>query len=362
MKKYEGIELLRELCLAFGPSGCEDNVAELIKEELGGAYDECSTDRMGNLIAVLRGKGAGYNSENPLRIMLAAHMDEVGFMVNEITEEGYIKFSCLGGIDPRVLSGRGVVFGDEKKRTHGIIASKAIHLQSPEDRKIATTADKMYIDIGAEDREEALKYLAPGDCGVFDSDFVLFGEDERFMKGKAIDDRAGCALMISLARRIAEERKNLPFDLYLCFTVREEIGYSGAGTAANTICPDISLVLESTAVADLFGVPASAQAAQLGEGGAISLADRATIYDRGLVDLALEIAGERGIAAQIKKYVSGGNDAGVIHRSGKGVRTLAISLPTRYLHSASCVGAVSDYFAVGELIYALLDRFADTKA
>ncbi len=358
MTRYEGIELLRELCLAFGPSGCEDNVADLIKIQIDGFCDGYRIDRMGNLIAFVRGGKDGYDSLKPRKIMISAHMDEVGFMVNEIGEDGYIKFACLGGIDSRVLCGRNVILGNENNRTKGVIASKAIHLQSPEDRKSATPTDKMYIDIGACDRDEALKYVKPGDYGTFDSDFVLFGSNDRFAKCKAIDDRLGCAVMINVMRRLRERGKTLPFDLYFCFTVREELGYSGAGTAANAIGPDFAIILESTAVADIADVPENAQAARLGDGGAISLADRATIYDREFVDFAMRTAAEKKIKAQIKKYVSGGNDAGTIHRSGTGVRTLALSAPTRYLHSASCVAAVSDYYSIEELVYEMLAGFS----
>lgn len=359
MIKYEGIELLRKLCLAFGPTGCEDNVAELIGLQLTGLYSEVKTDRMGNLIAVIRGNGEGYNKKKPVKIMISAHMDEVGFMINEIGDDGYLKFACLGGIDPRVLCGRNVVLGDENNRIRGVIASKAIHLQSPEDRKNATPIEKMYIDIGANDREEALKYIKPGDFGTFDSDFVLFSSDDKLVKCKAIDDRLGCAVIINVIRRLSKAEISLPFDLYFCFTVREEIGYSGAGTAANSISPDYAIILESTAVADIAGVPMSSQAARLGDGGAISLADRATIYDREFVDFALETAKKNNIKVQIKKYVSGGNDAGHIHKSGTGVHTLAISAPTRYLHSPSCVAAVADYFAIEDLVFAILTEFTN---
>lgn len=356
----EKIELLRELCLAFGPTGCEDNVAEMIRLRVSqfNIADQITYDRMGNLIVYVRGGGEGYDSENPRKIMISAHMDEVGFMVNEITDDGYIKFAPLGGIAPRVLCGRGVTLGDENNRIRGVIASKAIHLQSSEDRKNATPVDKMYIDIGAKDKEEAKKYVRIGDYGTFDSDFVLFGSGDKMVKCKAIDDRLGCAVMVNILERFAESGKRLPHDIYFCFTVREEIGYSGAGTAANLIAPDFAIVLESTAIADLPDVPEAARAAVLGEGGVISLADRATIYDRAFVDFALATASQRGIPAQIKKYVSGGNDAGHIHKSGKGVRSLALSAPTRYLHSASCVASLNDYFSIEELLMAMLEDWS----
>lgn len=357
MSENKKISLLRELCLAFGPSGCEDNVAELIKQRVSGA-DECVTDRMGNLIALFRGSGESYDPKSPRKIMLSAHMDEVGFMVNDIGDDGYIKFATLGGIDPRVLCGRGVSLGDENNRVRGVIASKAIHLQSPEDRRTVTAADKMYIDIGAKDKDEARRYVRPGDFGTFDTDFVLFGSGRRMVRCKALDDRLGCAVMLNVMSRLAESGKRPPLDLYFCFTVREEIGFSGAETAANAVRPDFAIVLEATAVADLPGVPESSRAAKLGEGGVISLVDRSTIYDRDLVNFALGTANRRGIAAQMKKYVSGGNDAGHIHRSGGGVRTLALSSPTRYLHSASCVASLDDYCAMEELLLSMIEDWS----
>ena len=358
MIKYNDIELLRHLCLAFGPTGCEDGVAELIKLQLDGEYDMLKTDKMGNLIVKVCGGGEGYAPDEPKKIMISAHMDEVGFMITEIGEDGYIKFSNLGGIDPRVMCGRNVQLGDENNRIKGVIASKAIHLQSPDERKTATPVKKMYIDIGAENREEAEKYLKLGDFGTFDSDFVLFGSGDSMMKCKAIDDRLGCAVMIETLRRLKEEDVKLPFDLYFCFTVREEIGLSGAETAANAIMPDFSIVLESTTAADLADVAENSKVAKLGEGGTISLADRATIYDREFVDFAMAVAKNRGIKAQIKKAVAGGNDAGHIHKSGRGVRALAISAPTRYIHSPSCVASVDDYRSIRELVWAILSDWS----
>lgn len=354
IQDYDRVELLRELCTTFGPTGCEDEAAALIRQKIDGFADVIKTDRMGNVIAFIRGGGEQYDAENPRKIMISAHMDEVGFMVNEVTDEGYLKFACLGGIDPRVLCGRNVIFGNETKKIRGFIASKAIHLQSAEDRKTTTTADKMYIDIGAANKEEALGHVKPGDFGTFDSDFVLFGSRDKYVRCKAIDDRLGCAVIVNTLRRFGGTEDRLPYDVYFCFTVREEIGFSGALTAANTIMPDFSIVLESTAIADLPDVPEASRAAKVGEGGVISLADRSTIYDRELVDFAMATAKKYGIAAQIKKYVSGGNDAGHIHKSGRGVRTLALSAPTRYLHSASCVAALSDYDAIEAHVAAML--------
>lgn len=349
--KYTGIELLKKLCEINAPTGREDKVAEFVRTQTEGLC-EYLPDRIGNLICLVKGE----ENENPVKVMVSAHMDEVGFMIKSIDPDGYIKFLIDGGIDSKVLSGRSVVLFNDEHTVKGVIASKAIHSLSPAERKEALDADKLYIDIGADSEEETKNLLDVGDYGTFDSDFVLFGKNERMMKGKAIDDRLGCAVMIEIMRDLKESGKKLPFDTYFAFTTREEIGNSGALCAAQAIAPDYSIVLESTAVADIAGVPDNSKVAKLGDGGAISLMDRSTIYDRHFVDLALDTAKKNGIKAQIKKYVSGGNDAGHIHQSGSGVKTLAISAPTRYLHSACCVAAVDDYFSIKELVLAILEN------
>ena len=210
--KYTGIDLIRELSLAFGPSGCEDAVSALIESQIKGDCDSYTVDTVGNIIAVIHGRGIYYDKKNPRRILLSAHMDEVGFMITAITEEGYLKFSTVGGIDPRVLCGRHVLVGDRHK-LHGVIASKAIHLQTPEERTKATPLSKMYIDIGAKDAEDAKKYVSVGDYATFDSDFVTFGKDNTRMKGKALDDRAGCAMLIEIMRNLHDNPCDLPFDV-----------------------------------------------------------------------------------------------------------------------------------------------------
>lgn len=347
MTKQEKLELLRELCLEFGPTGTEGRVRELICEKLGDI--ECKTDRLGNLIVRMPNEGAP-------KMMISAHMDEVGFIINEITDDGYIKFANLGGIDPRVLCGKHVTVEGKNGLIPGVIASKAIHHQSREEEKKLTPIKNMYIDIGARDKADAESMTELGNTATFDSEFVIFGENGDFIKSKALDDRLGCAVMIDVLRRLGE---NNYFDLYFCFTVREEIGISGARTVAQTIDPDLSIVLESTAVADLPDVPEARRVAKLGEGGAISIRDNSTVYDREFVRAALDIAEKNGIAAQIKKYVSGGNDAGSIHKSVDGVRCLAISVPSRYIHSPASVISVSDYLSISDLVLAIIENYKE---
>ncbi len=351
--KHYGIELIKALTALFGPSGCEDAVRNFIASEIEGDCDGYCEDRVGNLIAKIRGRGMDYDPENPRRILLSAHMDEVGLMVTEITEEGYLRFGNVGGIDPRVLSGRHVRIND-KAPVQGVIASKAIHLQTPEERTKVLPVRQLYIDIGAKDRADAETMVSIGDWGVFDSDFVSFGKDGCMMKAKALDDRVGCALLIEIMRELKHSPRDLPFDVYFAFTRCEEVGISGASVAAFGIAPELAIVLEATAIHDLAGVPVRSCVGKVGEGGLLSLADAGTIYDRALVDYALRTAEQNDIKVQIKRALTGGNDAAHIQRSLAGIRVMALSLPTRYIHSASNVAAYADYEAMRALLFAML--------
>ena len=341
------LERLRRLSLLFGPSGFEGAVADFIESEIKGICDSYVRDRMGNVIALIR--TGDLNAEDRQRVMLSAHTDEVGFMITEICEDGLLRFDTVGGINVSVLEGRCVTVGDERGSVDGLVCSKAIHHIDRADRSKPNKIEKLYIDIGAKDREEAEKYVSVGSFGTFRSEFYLFGEKLEYMKGKALDDRMGCEALLEVMESLYSHRPEGNKDIYFCFTVREEIGLSGAGVAANKIKPHIAIVLESTAIADLPDVDPARRVADVGKGGALSIADRSTIYDRELIDMALSIGKEKGIAVQVKRYVSGGNDAGSIHKTGEGVKCLALSVPTRYLHSPSCVCAVSDFYAVRAL-------------
>ena len=351
--KYTGINLLRELSMTFGPSGCEDAVRARITEQIQGDCDSMTVDKVGNLIAVVRGRGNDYDKKNPRRVMLSAHMDEVGFMITAITEEGYLKFSTVGGIDPRVLCGRHVLVGDDTRRCHGVIASKAIHLQSREERGKTMPVDKLYIDIGARDADEAKKYVSVGDFAVFDSDFVVYGKDGTRIKGKALDDRAGCAVLIEVMRDLYRNPCDMPFDVYFAFTTCEEVGVTGAGVAAFGIQPDTAIILEATGVNDLPGVGRFSVSKQ-GDGGTITMVDLTSIYDMGFVNYAMQTAEEKGLKCQIKRTITGSTDAGPIQRSLTGVRVMGLSIPTRYIHSASCVALYSDYEETRDLVSAML--------
>ena len=342
-----GVELIRELSLAFGPSGCEDDVRELIRPRAEAVADKVSVDRMGDLIAKM--SFGNPDATDRKKIMISAHMDEVGFMISDIREDGMLAFGCVGGIDPSVLAGRKVFVKGSDKLIRGVICSKAIHHKSPEERERPLAARKLYIDIGAEKKDAASEMLAIGDFATFDSEFYEFGKGGRTLKSKALDDRMGCAAMLEMMDKLRAEPPVIDADVYFCFTVREEIGFSGAECVANVIRPDFAVILETTAIGDLPETEACRRVADVGKGGVISVADRSTIYQREVVDFAFDLAKEKGIPAQIKRYVSGGNDAGHIHKSTEGVKVLAISVPTRYLHSPACVASLDDYESVRDL-------------
>ena len=331
----KGIELLEKLCQAFGPTSCEYDVADVICKQLEGKYDEHTVDFIGDHVFRIKGK-------TDKKLMLSAHMDEVGLMISGIDEHGYLHFQPVGGFDVKVLCGRKLFVGNYgKEKISGLIASKAIHQQSAEERGKATPIDKMYIDIGATSKEDAEKYVEVGDYAVFDSDFVKFGDG--MIKGKAVDDRLGCAILCDVIDYIHENKIVPDFDLYFCFTVREEVGRSGALVTANRIQPDMALVLEATAVGDIADTPDHKRVADTGKGPTVSFMDNGTAYLPEMVDFAMGLGEKHNIPCQLKRYVSGGNDAGHIHKSSGGVKTIAVSCPTRYIHSASCVFNSADY-------------------
>ena len=347
-----GKELIIALSSIFGPTGCEDRVSYAVKGIIDKYCDKTVLDRMGNVI----GKISLGNSQTRKKLMLSAHLDEVGFMIEQITERGMLTFDTVGGIDASVLAGKNVLVGNENKLISGVICSKAIHHKSSSERDSAVDSDKLYIDIGLSSKEEAEKYVSVGDFATFDlsSEGLLFGKDNNTIRCKALDDRMGCAALIEIMRRVAEEKPDIDLDVYFCFTVREETGYSGAGIVAERIQPNYALIFESTAIGDIPSAQDSKRVAEVSKGAVISIADRSTIYDKELIDLAFALAKRDGIPLQVKKYLSGGNDAGHIHKSGVGVRSLAISVPTRYLHSPTCVAHFDDYLSAKNIGYAIL--------
>ena len=315
------IKLLERLCKCDGISGDEGKVRELIIEEIKPYADSISVDNLGNLIVHKQGKNRAKS-----RLMLSAHMDEVGLMVTDITSDGYLKFDEVGGIDGRVLLGKSVTVG--KNRINGVIGVKPIHLCKGEENARIPELSEMYIDIGADSKEDVLKHIKYGDSINFVSDFTATADS---ITSKALDDRFGCLVLIELIKR------ELEYDMDFAFVVQEEVGLRGAKVAAYTVDPEFALVIETTTAADVPEIDENKQVCNLSDGAVISVMDRRTIYDKEMIALAFDCAEKSKIKAQYKRAVAGGNDAGVIHSSRSGVRTLAVSLPCRYLHSPNCV-------------------------
>ena len=332
---------LIEICSVDGTSGDESAVRDYILAHI--APDEMKIDNLGNLLAFKKGRKTPKN-----KIMFAAHMDEVGFMVTDVTSDGFLRFGAVGGIDPRVVIGRAVRF---KNGTHGVIGTKAVHQQSADERKKAPDFDGLLIDIGAANADEAAKHVSRGDCAVFDSDSFRFGDG--FVKSKAIDDRAGCLIMMDMINGDPE------YDAWYAFTVQEEIGTRGAKAAAFSVAPDIAVVLETTTACDIADTIGAKRVCELGKGCVVSFMDRSTIYDRELYQLARSEADRLGIPNQTKTLIAGGNDSGAIHVSRGGIRTCALSVPCRYLHSPACVIRESDMEATARLAKAVLPLFAE---
>ena len=269
------LNLVKELCRLRGVSSGEDDVRDYLLARCRPNADTVKVDALGNLIVFKRGEKSTGN-----RLMLTAHMDEVGFIVNDITEDGYLKFAPVGGIDPRVVIGKRVNVGHSG--IPGVIGLKAYHLVSAEEEKKVPGFEDMYIDIGAKDRADAEHAAALGDLVSFDCDPVEFGSG--MLKARALDDRVGCAVMLKL---IEEE---LPMDCTFVFTVQEEVGTRGAFGAAFSVTPEIALVLEGTTAADLPGMEEHRKVAALGKGPVLSFMDHGAIYDHGLFVLLRDLA------------------------------------------------------------------------
>lgn len=313
------LDILKKLTALDGVSGEENSVRDYIISKIEG-HCEYKIDPLGSIIAFKKGK---FRSSK--KLMVDAHMDEVGLIVTSVTKDGFLGFSAVGGIDTAVLMFRRVRIGN----VDGVITGKPIHLISSEERKKLPKPESLYIDIGASSKEEALKLVRIGDRAVICGEYAQMGSK---IKAKAIDDRAGCGILISLLTADSD------YDFYATFSVQEEVGLRGAKAAAFTVEPDSAVVLEATTAADIAGVEDSKRVCVLGNGPAISFMDRATVYDRGYYDAAMN----SGIKCQPKAAVAGGNNSGAVHLSRGGVRTLAISVPCRYIHSPSCVADTED--------------------
>jgi putative aminopeptidase FrvX len=321
------IERLRDLTRLDGVSGGEKPVRDYLTELVKNHVDSYWVDANGNLITYKKG------TEGGPRVMLAAHMDEVGLMVTGINSDGLLKFHTVGGIEARVLVGKRVRIGE--KRIPGVIGYKPIHLQTPGDRKGTVNKKSLTIDIGAKDKEQAEQCVEIGDLAAFDYDPVDFGDHK--LMAKALDDRAGCSVLAELLKN------SYPFDLYGCFTVQEEIGLKGAKTASYAVNPDIAIVLEGTTCFDVTGTSEHMMSTWLDKGPALTIMDRSVINDRELLRFVTDLADAVRIPWQYKKTISGGTDAGRIQVSREGVKVVTMAVPCRYIHTPTSIMDTRDF-------------------
>lgn len=331
--------ILKELSEAVGVSGDEGAVRTIIKRAIADHVDEMWVDNLGNLLAIKRGTG-----EIKLRVLLDAHMDEVGMMIVGFDSDGSLQFKAVGGLDDRVILGKMVWVGPQ--RLPGVIGGKPIHLLKRDEYDSVVRMDALRIDIGASDREAAKEKVKIGERATFATYFTDLGPT---MMGKAFDDRAGCAVMVELL-----QGEPLPFDLLAAFTVQEEVGLRGARVAGYRLEPDIAFALEGTICDDLPKEDDVSPVTEIGQGPALSTMDRATIADPRLVRYLVSTAEKHKIPYQYRRVTGGGTDAGAIHISRSGVPSAGISIPCRYIHAPAAICSKADFENTVRLVRAAL--------
>ena len=341
------LELLRKLSETVAVSGDEGPVRKIILETIKDLADEVKVDTIGNVLAVKHGLARAP------RVLVVAHMDEIGFMIVGIDGDGLLKFEAVGGIDDRILLGKPVWIGENK--IPGVIGMKPIHLVKGAERESVVKIDSLRIDIGATSRDSAGRLVRPGDRATFATPFTHLGPTAR---GKAFDNRAGCATLVEILRGT---RSGYPVELICAFTVQEEVGLRGARVAGFTAKPDAAIVLDTTPANDL---PAPDEEdenfkynTRLGMGPAIYTQDGSTLHDRRLIKHLTAVAESKGIPYQFRQPGGGGTDAGAIQRSRAGVPTVSVSTPARYIHSPGALMSLDDYRNAAQLVRAALENW-----
>lgn len=323
-------ELLKKLLMTFGPSGNEEKIRKVIKEEIQEFADEIKVDALGNLIAIKKGKGK--------RIMVASHMDEIGIMVTNVDDDGFLRFTNIGGVSPFMSLGQKVIFDDE---TIGVIGMEK--LDDIKDLKL----NKMFIDVGLPSKEKVIKKINVGDVASFYSPFIYQNE---CIISKTLDDRIGCFVAIEALKKL----KDTPNEIYFVFTVQEEVGLRGAKTAAYGINPDLGIAIDVTLTGDT--PKAEVMDVGLGKGAAIKVKDRSIIVSPKVKDLITEVAVDNEIPFQYEILDAGGTDSGAIHLSRSGIPSGVISIPCRYVHSPSEMVYISDVINSIKLLIKVLEK------
>ncbi len=341
-------QLLRDLTETPGVSGYEGAVRAILRRAVEGAGAQIEEDRLGSLIARLPG-----SSERP-RVMLSAHMDEVGFMVRSITEGGFVRFLPLGGWWDQVLLAHDVTIHTHKGDLTGEIGARPPHFLTEEERKKVVEHQTMYIDVGAAGRQQAEEMgIRTGDPIVPRGRFTVLANGRTYLS-KAWDDRVGCALIVETFRALAGTPH--PNTVYGAGTVQEEVGLRGARTSAHCVDPDVALILEVGLASDLPDISPDQQLIKLGAGVELFAADSSMIPNLRLRDLAIHTAREMGIPLQMDVLPRGGTDGGAIHVNACGVPTVVLGVPARYIHSHHGIISRDDYDAAARLTAELVKR------
>ena len=338
-------ETLEKLSNVYGVTGREDEVASLMKKLLRPYVDEVKEDKLGNVIGTKKGE------KNAPKVMLAAHMDEIGLLVKTITKEGFLHFAKIGGIDDRILLAQKVLVFTEKGPLHGIIGSKPPHIQKEEERKRVIPYDELFIDIGATSQEEAKKMgVKVGDAICFDVKFAKIKEN--IVIGKAFDDRIGCVIMIEALKRL----KKTECTIYAVGTVQEEVGLRGAATSAFGIYPDFGIALDVTISGDTPEVKETDAPIKMRKGPSITVADGGMIVPLKVLRLMIDAAEENKIPYQLETGLPGSTDAARILLTRDGVPSGVISIPTRYIHSPTSLLNLEDVENAVKLLVAIIQK------
>jgi tetrahedral aminopeptidase len=339
--------LLRELLTASGISGYEKDVARIMERELRKSCQEVQIDNFGNVIAR---KGAGSK-----KIMLAAHMDEIGLLVKHITKEGFIHFIKIGGIDDRLLLGQRVLIKTKTQDVRGIIGVKPVHLQKEEEKKHPVKYEDMFIDIGCSSKEDATQKVSLADPIIFEPNFGTLSD--KLYYGKAADDRVGCAVLLKIMERV-----NVPAQVYAVATAQEEVGLKGARTSSFKIDPDFAIAIDTTIAGDTPHIKERESALRLGSGVAITMieaAGRGIIVNEKIKDMFLDTAKKYAIPHQVDVLEGGMTDGAMIYMNREGIPTGVLSVPCRYVHSPTGVFHIEDVHAAVELAVRVIERVAE---
>ncbi|MFC1520874.1 M42 family metallopeptidase [Elusimicrobiota bacterium] len=336
------MELLKKLCETPGPSGREEKVCEVIISDLKAHVDQINVDALGNMIAFKKGNGGP-------KVMLSAHMDEIGFLVNFIDENGFLRFTTVGGFDPRTLVAQRVVVHASDREFYGVIGTKPIHVMDDDEKGKPVKIKDLFIDIGLSEKE-VKKHVSIGDPVTIDRTCVDIGNDK--LTAKAFDNRVGVYVMMEAVKKVKKHQA----DIYAVASVQEEVGLRGAIVSSHGIEPDIGVALDTTIACDIPSVAAHEYVTKLGNGVGITIMDAAAIGNIKLVKFMKTLAQKNKIKHQLKILAKGGTDAGAMQRSRRGIPVTTLSIPTRYVHSSVEMVSKEDIKNAISLVTAFLEN------